>query len=97
MYLNEKDQKYLLGFKKTIKTIYINYIMAVIFIIASLVCITIEIKYKTERHYDTAILFGSIGIFLLIVSRAYQRLNRIIMKFEDTIIELEKRTGEKEK
>lgn len=90
MHLNESDQKYLLRFKRNVKTIYINYIVAIIFIIVAIIKLIIGIKFNIERYFYLAIMFGSIGIFMLIVSRVYQRLNRIILNLENAQMKSDK-------
>jgi hypothetical protein len=74
------------------KTMYLNYIVIVISLTITIISLVIGLKYQIERFLYVALLFGALGSSLLISTRVYIRLNRIIMKMEQAIAELRKGT-----
>ena len=90
MNLSEKEQKYLSRFEKYAKTFYLNYIGAGLLLCMTIYGLVIGIKFKSEKGFFMAIFCGSIGVNLLIATRGYEKLYKIILKMKQHIEDLEK-------
>ena len=90
--LTEAEEKFLLGFEKYIKNIYVNYISIGISLCGALVGFIVGIKFDKEEGFFWTIFFGGICIILFLLSHIYKKLYTIIAKMKQYIKELEKET-----
>ena len=83
--LTEKEKQYLTKLQKNTKIIYVNYVTVGLSLCAAAVGLFMGVKLKEEKGFLMLIIFGGLGVVLLMATWIYQKHSRIIAKLKQYI------------
>jgi hypothetical protein len=88
MNLSESEEKFLLKLEKNLEKVYIVYISVAISLCGAFVCLIMGLVWGREKLFNAALVLAILGISLFSVTRAYQKMFKIVSKMKQTIKDL---------
>ena len=85
MTLSESEEKFLLKLEKNLERAYIVYISVAISFCGAIVCLVTGLARSSEKSLHAALFLAVVGISLLSITRAYQKMFKIVSKLKKMI------------